>query len=74
MPKPVLINPPPISAALLRYLRSVQSSHVLCQFTDANGRATLKDHRPFPGFTWLAGHRDSEGLLLLTDDSADRLT
>ena len=42
---------------------------VLCQFTSAAGRPTLKDYIAVPGF-YAAGRldADSEGLVVLTDD------
>ncbi|APW61341.1 pseudouridine synthase [Paludisphaera borealis] len=60
-----------------RTIKLYKPYDVLCQFTDPGGRATLADYMPVAG-VYAAGRldRDSEGLLILTDDGplSHRLT
>lgn len=60
-----------------RTIKLFKPYDVLCQFTDPDGRPTLADYLPVAG-VYAAGRldRDSEGLLILTDDGplSHRLT
>src|ERR1700722_19655490 len=69
MPMPQVVG---ISSNMHQYYVVYKPYLVLSQFTTVDGKQTLKDHFPVPGDCYPVGRldHDSEGLLILTNDSA----